>query len=65
MSTSADFQPAHKLLKATKGWQPASAISCEKLCLPSLRRHFSPIECQGGMDAEGNGNGRERREAGE
>lgn len=29
------FQPAHELLKPTEGWQPASAISCEKLCLLS------------------------------
>lgn len=29
------FQPAHKLLKPSEGWQPASMISCEKLCLLS------------------------------
>lgn len=61
------FQPAHELLKPTEGWQPASAISCEKLCLPlSLSStSFFSVRCRGGMDAVANGNNKEREEAGE
>lgn len=65
----AQISACTRIIKANWG---LAACECDKLwkTLPSLhspsrRRHFSPFECRGGMDAVANRNNKEREEAGE